>query len=148
MANHNIGSISSATTRPEDLIPSLLWELQHQKPCHREHRKLCTAIAARMATADYFDGDDASEDLQELFDALDQYSPEGFYFGASDGDGCSYGWWLSASFTEEFDGLRVDDLSEIPRDYFGSILLVNDHGNTSLYTRARNYRLTEQWSIV
>ena len=114
---------------------------------------MSTANSARQSArgwrrTDYFDGDDASEDLQELFDALHCYSPEGFYFGSHPGDGADYGWWLSESFTEDFDGLRVDDLSDVPRDYFGSILLVNDHGNLSLYTRARNYRLTEQWSIV
>src|SRR4029077_14690750 len=124
--NHNIGSVSSGTMRPEDLIPSFLWTLQHQKPLRREHGKFCTAINKRMDTTDYFDGDDASEDLQELFDALDCYSPQGFYFGSHPGDGADYGWWLSESFTEDFDGLRVDDLSDVPRDYFGSILLVND----------------------
>jgi hypothetical protein len=134
--------------RPEDLIPSFLWALRHQQPCHREHRRLIRDINTRMTSADYFDSEDASEDLQELFGALDAYSPEGFYFGTHCGDGSDYGWWLSESFMEDFDALRVNDLSEVPSDYFGSILLVNDHGNTSLLYRSRNYRVVEQWSIV
>jgi len=146
--NHNIGSVSSGTMRPEDLIPSFVWTLEHQRPLRREHRKLVTAITKAMEAVGYFDGDDCSDDLDELFTALDEYSPEGFYFGAHPGDGADYGWWLSESFTEDFDGLKVSDLSEVPRDYFGSILLTTDHGNLSLYTRARNYRITERWSIV
>ena len=148
MRNHNIGSVSSGTMRPEDLIPSFLYTLQHQKPLRREHRKLVTAITKAMEADGYFDSDDCSDDLDGLFTALDEYSPEGFYFGAHCGDGADYGWWLSESFTEDFDGLRVDDLSQVPRSYVGAILLVNDHGNTSLYVKARNHRLTECWSIV
>jgi hypothetical protein len=148
MRNHNIGSVSSATMLPEDLIPSFLWELEHQRPLRRIHGRLVREITARMATANYFDGDDCSDDLDELFTALDDYSPEGFYFGAHPGDGADFGYWLSESFTEDFDGLRVDDLSEVPRGYVGSILLVKDHGNMSLYVKARNHRLTECWSIV
>lgn len=110
MRNHNIGSVSSGTMRPEDLIPSFLWELEHQ-----------TTITA-----------DSSK------------TGKGDHCTHSDGGLLR----LSESFTEDFDGLRVNDLSEVPRGHVGSILLVNDHGNTSLYLRARNHRLVECWSIV
>lgn len=33
--------------------------------------------------------------LECLFDALDMFSPDGFYFGAHPGDGSEYGWWQS-----------------------------------------------------
>lgn len=37
--------------------------------------------------------DQASEDLNTLFDALDSIAPEGCYFGAHEGDGSLYGFW-------------------------------------------------------
>lgn len=33
----------------------------------------------------------------------------------------------------EFDGLVVSDLAEIPLDYNGAVLHINDHGNATLY---------------
>lgn len=35
----------------------------------------------------------ASDDLQDLFDILDSIAPEGCYFGALEGDGSCYGFW-------------------------------------------------------
>lgn len=43
---------------------------------------------------------------------------------------------------------KVSDLAEVPRDYAGEILMVNDHGNTSLYVKARTQEPREIWSIV
>lgn len=161
--------------RPEDLIACFLSELQHQKPLRRQHAKLVREIVKRIDAdythdhkaegckfnslgiwncgmnadaEDYFGTEDADYDLESLFDALNDYAPAYFYFGAHPGDGSDYGYWLSEHFTDDFDGLRVNDLSEVPRNYFGEILLVNDHGNTSLYVKARNHKLTECWSIV
>lgn len=33
----------------------------------------------------------------------------------------------------EFEGLKVNDLSEVPAGYKGLVLHINDHGNVSLY---------------
>jgi hypothetical protein len=130
---------------PKDLIPTFLWELEHQKPCR--HRQLVRDISKRFDVDGYFESEESDFDLEELFDALNEYCPEYFYFGSHPGDGADYGWWLSeGALEEDFDGLRVSDLSEVPSDYYGEILLINDHGNTSLYRRARNNRLSEIWS--
>jgi len=57
-----------------------------------------------VAPCGYFESDDAHYDLEVLFDAMNEYAPEGFYFGAHPGDGADYGFWLSESFVEDFDG--------------------------------------------
>lgn len=152
MTRTNLGSISSGTMLPSDLIPNFVCELKHQKPC--KHRKLVRDITARLeateycADAEYFSSDEASEDLESLFNALDEYAPQYFYFGAHCGDGAEFGFWLSENFDEDFDGLKVSDLSEVPSDYFGEVLVINDHGNLSLYVKSRNHRVRELWAIV
>ena len=146
--NNNIGSISSGTMRNEDFIPEFIWTLRHQRPCKRAHRALCREIEARMKSQDYFESEGSGFDLEELFNALDAYAPAYFYFGSHPGDGADYGFWLSECWDEDFDGLKVDDLADVQKDYFGEVAVVNDHGNVSLYTRARNNRLVEIWSVV
>ena len=152
LINNNIGSVSSCTMRPEDLIPSFLWEVRRQKRTVPGHRRECRAIEARSNKDGYFESEDCHFDLESLFDMLDAYAPMYFYFGAHPGDGADYGYWLSESFEEDFDGLKVSDLSEVPNTYSGEVLLVNDHGNMSLYVaRARKRKpveLSEVWAIV
>lgn len=131
-----MGTVSHGTMRPEDLIPAFVSWLESQKPLRREHRKLLKENS----------GDD-DETLEELFDALNEYAPPYFYFGAHPGDGSDYGYWLSDNFQNEFDGLKVDDLSKVPVGYTGEVLHVNDHGNMTLYRAVRG-RLYEIWSIV
>jgi len=148
----NIGSVSSGTMRPEDLIPSFLWELKHQKPCHRAHLALIRGIEASIEKGigtdeEYFSSEQADEDLSSLFDALQDYAPSYFTFGAHPSDGADYGYWLSESFEEDFDGLKVSDTSEVPKGYTGEVLHVNDHGNITLYAYSRG-RGREVWGIV
>lgn len=151
----NIGSVSHATMRPEDLIPSFIWELEHQTPTKRAHLKLIREIESRMLEENgsgendesYFDSEDCQYDLESLFDALDEYAPPYFYFGAHPGDGSDYGFWLSESFQEDFDGLKVSDTSEVPKGFTGEVLHVSDHGNMTLYAYSRG-RSRELWGIV
>ena len=148
--SRNLGTVSHGTMREEDLIPDFLYELEHQKHLAREHRKLCRDINARMNAEDYYESEDASEDLSELFDALDAYAPPFFYFGAHPGDGSDYGYWLSESWEECFEedgGIKVSDTSEIPPDHIGYVAVVSDHGNVTLYNRGKNHQLYEVWGV-
>ena len=143
----NIGSISHGTMRPEDLIPSFIWELKAQTPTKRSHLKLIREIEPRLNEEEYYDSEDSQSDLEDLFDALDCYTLPYFYFGAHPGDGSDYGFWLSESFQDDFDGLKINDTSEVPKGFSGDVLLVNDHGNMTLYSYSHG-RSRIVWEIV
>lgn len=142
----NIGTVSTGTLKTSDLIESFTYELRQQRPLHREHRKLLSTIE------EFRDSNKASGiDLafvDQLADALNGYAPHGFYFGANPGDGADFGFWLDESFVEDFDGLKVSDTSEVPANYTGQVLHVNDHGNVTLYHASKGARLREVWAIV
>ena len=144
----NIGSVSHATMRPEDLIPAFLDTLESQKPLRRNHRKLISQVKQNIdQVEDYFDSDDASFDLEELFTALDSYALPYFYFGAHPGDGSDYGFWLTENLQDDFDGLQINDLADVPKAFSGEVLVTTDHGNMSLYSYSRG-RAREVWTIV
>lgn len=145
--NRNIGSISSGTMRAEDLIPEFLAVLESQKPLRHAHKALAKSITAAMESDGYFDSEESHDDLGALFTALDEYAPEYFYFGGHPGNGADYGFWLSEDFLEEFDGLKVSDLADVPRGHSGEVVVVNDHGNMSLYSYSRG-KSKEIWSVV
>lgn len=177
MKKINIGSVSHATMRPEDLIPAFIDELLSQTPTRREHLKLIKEIRQRIGEAlysgDYYDTDDCVEDLDDLFTALDSYSLPYFYFGAHPGNGSDYGYWLSEDWQEQFDGIIESDNGfrstftqngktvdacrdcpagcsgnhAIPREYSGELVRINDHGNVTLYRYSRG-RSHEVWSVV
>lgn len=146
----NIGSISTGTLKPEDLIETFVYELRQQRPLHREHRAILRSVEGnmrRMKSPAYFTTEQPRWDVDALIDALEAYAPEGFYFGSHPGDGADFGYWLAESYIDDFDGLRVDDTADVPKGYTGQVLFVNDHGNATLY-RASRGKLSEVWSIV
>lgn len=137
------GSIISGTMRPEDLIPSFcesLRELGHRS-------KELTRIEKAQNKAGYYESEDSAHDLEYLFDMLNFHAMPYFYFGSHVGDGSDYGFWLSESMVEDFEGLKVEDLNHVPDKFTGEVLEVNDHGNITLYN-AKNGKLTEVWSLV
>lgn len=147
-----MGPVSSGTMRPEDLIPAFLdelaYQLKHGPSLTREQRKDAYAVLNDRRGAEFWDDADAvDETLERLFEVLDYFAGPGFYFGAHPGDGADYGYWLSESFCDDFDGLRVSDTSEVPVGYRGEVLHVNDHGNVTLYV-ANGRGLREVWSVV
>lgn len=54
---------------------------------------------------------------------------------------------LDANERREFDGLVVSDTSEVPSNFSGEVLHINDHGNATLYG-ARLGKLVEVASCV
>jgi len=64
------------------------------------------ALIGIAAISDGKDVDDATYEefqgvLEEIFDALNDISPEHTYFGSNEGDGACYGWW--SSYPEDHD---------------------------------------------
>jgi len=160
--HYPMGSISSGTMRKEDLIPAFVDELEYQalyhtttaptmKPSGKDdkyHIALCERINEAMENDGYFDGEDSDFDLEELFDALNEYSAPYFYFGAHPGDGSDYGWWLDIDAIDAtFDGLKVPYTEEIPEGYEGEALVESDHGNLTLYF-CENGKCSEIWSML
>jgi len=135
--------------RPEDLIPSFVWEAKHLRLTKDERKQVSRIARHADATEDdaYWQDEVVQFDLEALFTILDNHSLPYFYFGAHSGDGADYGWWLSESMREQFDGLVVSDTSEVPRGYSGEVLHVNDYGNMTLYAANRG-RLHEVWGVV
>ena len=76
-----------------DLIPcfvSLLDDLEHEQSSE------LVEIKQRMEDESYYDTEDADFDLEWLFDALNDHAPDGYHFGAHEGDGSDYGFWLNS----------------------------------------------------
>jgi len=159
-----MGSISSGTMQPADLIPCFLDELKSlaMENNNKEDLAFVDEVQGRIDASgddenqegktindDYFESEDSDFDLEGLFDRLQAYALPYFYFGAHPGDGANYGFWLSEGFEYDFEGKKVSDLSEIKEeDWNQEILHVNDHGNTTLYFCNNKGELTEIWAVV
>jgi len=133
-----IGEISSGTLRTEDLLDSFSWYLRRYGGA--EYAALCD----EAANVDP-DSDEAADVLADLGEALNTIAAPYTYFGANEGDGSCFGFWPAD--LENFDELRVSDTSEIPDDYCGAVMHVNDHGNVTMY-HADAGKLECLWSCV
>ncbi len=152
-----IGSISSGTLRDEDLFATFANELESLANNRRTCVRAKTRLAHRRLVAElWVEHDNPSEDADlaemcdELSRALEEYAAPYFYFGALEGDGAEFGFYVDSSLFDDpgyFDGLKVADLSEVPRGYRGEVLHINDHGNATLYVATRR-GLREVWAIV
>lgn len=156
MKSAEFGTVSHGTLRTEDLIDAFADELEWQIQRNGDHFSMPEHFAARdRLNALVHDArewtpesnEDGDEFVNELADALDEFAPPYAYFGAHIGDGSDFGFWVSEDALQDFDGLRVSDLSEVPADYNGEVLHVNDHGNASLYV-AQNDKFREVWALV
>lgn len=151
--------------RTKDLIPEFSYTLRelardaasHANGANKDHIELCdeadqwVVIDSDEAWLEQEEHEELGDGILEaLFDALNEYAPYCGYFGAHPGDGADYGFWLCEDWQQSArdDGaLEVSDTSEVPADYTGEVIHINDHGNVTLYS-AYMGELTEVWSIV
>lgn len=141
-----IGEVSNATMRPEDLIPSFIWELDRIRLTRNERQTVQRIARASDVdeAADYW-SDEAHEDLSDLFDIMNNHCPDYSHFGAHEGDGACYGVWPSIESAKE-DATVIEAGEPFPKgaDY---VMTVTDHGNCTLYRHAGR-RWIEVWAVV
>lgn len=84
--------VSDGTLKPEDLIPKFLNALKHDETAHSKFLKDNPEI---LEIQSWNDVDDETKSMlvDELTDALNGIAPDGYFFGASDGDGACFGFW-------------------------------------------------------
>ena len=84
--------VSDGTLKPEDLIPKFLNALKHDETAHSKFLKDYPEIL-EIQSWDDVDDETKSMLVDELTDALNGIAPDGYFFGASDGDGACFGFW-------------------------------------------------------
>lgn len=145
----SFGPISRGPVPDEDLLDVLATELDRQM--NRQPKSFARrALRKLVPEARRTDPESPAADYVgvKLLEALNEFAPPYGYFGRSPEDGERHGYWLYDGLADDFDGLKVDDLSDIPPDYRGEVLHVNDHGNMTLYATGSRGKLREIWSVV
>lgn len=110
------GSVSHGTLRTSDLLPafvSLLSDVLEDATFRpgadspdvvarmAETQSILGALEGEITRQhdagmleEWAESEGASWDLEWLFDALEEWAPEGYTFGAHEGDGSDFGFWL------------------------------------------------------
>lgn len=146
-----IGTIIADTTDPDDLIPAFVAKIREIRG--NLPRDLCTRYLALggQAPSPQEELSRKLDLLDELFDYLEELAPPFCFFGTHPCDGLDFGFWPwdTEDILAEPDAVRaVEDMSEVPADYRGYVLHINDHGNTTLYRRTAKNKDREIWSYV
>jgi hypothetical protein len=91
-----IGTISHGTCRPQDLLDAFSSALELYG-AEGEHNSLIQEAQAVLLLDslgyEVADTNSAAELISEISDALNEYAPDGCYFGAHEGDGSDFGFW-------------------------------------------------------
>lgn len=86
-------TVSRATMRTQDLIPAFLDIIKDTT----EYVQLINFVPAHAMEddeAEWWDSENAMYFLNEtLWDILNYYAPDGYYFRCTEGDGSDYGYW-------------------------------------------------------
>jgi len=142
-----IGSIIEGTLRPADLIPAFVEELKRL-----DEGGTYQELIGEAENITNYETEDAQFILEDLSIALDSFSPPYTFFGAANTDGAAFGFWptIDAAVEDVHFGeiLGVDDYGDIPEDYSGIVLYVNDHGNASLYEVKDGEIIETYWEVV
>lgn len=96
-------SVSHGTLRPQDLIPTFLATFQALVG-DKEYKGFCSTRTLPPANISdehsWWDTEDASYLLEDLFGVLDAIAPPGFYFGSREGDPTDFGFFAHEEESE------------------------------------------------
>lgn len=93
-ADVRIGTIICGTLRDEDLFDAFLNELERVSGTpYPEWRLLQTKCADDGWELSEHDGWVVSDAIGDMWDRLNEYRPDGVYFGNHEDDGADFGWW-------------------------------------------------------
>lgn len=122
--------VSCDTLRLEDLLPRY-WsaaetlELELPAPLTAELERL----AGADSNADDWSDDAACAAAETLWELLNDAAPCGFYFGASEGDGACFGFWLCDDWRDALEERGID--CETPEHVAALLQELEDHGVTA-----------------
>jgi len=148
----SIGTVSHATFKDSDLIEASASELEYQvqrnadyfqssESARNERERILRVIwdareydeSKALEQGDYETG---TELVQKLMDYLNKFAAPYCYFGSHAGDSSDFGYWIDFERIEEcayFGECIVLNDAEIPEDYSGDAICINEHGNTLGY---------------
>lgn len=91
-------SVSHGTLRNQDLIPAFLEAVSHLAPAVYEQMTMgifpaVPQYAQEDDDSDWWYTETAYWVLEQLDDVLNDHAPDGYYFGAHEGDGSDFGFW-------------------------------------------------------
>ena len=146
--------ISHGTLRVSDLAYALLPYAQHYLS-DWPHVVTLFELGSLLDTDNPDEDEHAAETINDVIDALQEFAPPYCVIGAHEGDGSALGVWLclDAALDDE-EILQVNDGAEIPPDYTGLAIIVNDHGNATLVechgpdASGEFCETVEIWSVV
>lgn len=99
------GTLIHGTANPAHLIPAFMNAGRHTVE-YTQMVSIPNSIVPSEAMEDdeheFWRTDQAQDLVIELMDILDSYAPNGYYFGAHEGDGSDYGFWECEECNEEW----------------------------------------------
>jgi len=153
MTKVRLGSVIHGTLRTEHLILAFLEELEAiDRDRADSFWERIPAEAFEDLDHIWWQTDEAMWMLEELFDILNEYAPPFCYFGALEGDGSDFGFWIDRFSLEEAiengEVLKVSELPDNAPEGYEYVAVVDDHGGVTLYQRSWDGKLHEVWSVI
>ena len=163
MTQFELGSISTGTLRPQDLLPAFLetltalgGEIPKDLECtsHIEYLNWPSLDTTASDDDDKFWGsEEAMWDMEALTDALQALCPTFVYFGTLEGDGADFGYWPDRERLQEtLTAATVGHTLTLPRNGEWEwqlededvIVNTNDHGSVTVMDLERHVI----WSVT
>jgi hypothetical protein len=151
----DIGTISHATLRPDDLLDAFaetLDALAESRALSDDSRDTVELVGWTHDVLAHVErereGGDAPGDWElvgMLEEALSAYAAPGTYFGAHEADGSDFGFWPDWDYLDSIS--HVSDPCELDTMGGYECAHVNDHGNVTMYVRDGD-EWREVWAVV